>query len=56
MVVRQAKDLEVRDSNPGPGLSCSLEFKFFKALTIGLYLLVNLKKKAPVRVLNIFQV
>ena len=37
MVERQARDLEVRDSNPGPGSNFSLELKkislyFFKEL------------------------
>ena len=44
VVERQARDLEVRGSNPGPGSNFSLEFKlqFLKAQTIVLYLLVSL--------------
>ena len=43
MVKLYARDLEVRGSNPGPGSNFSLELKlqFFKAQTIGLYLLGN---------------
>ena len=46
MEERQARDLEVRGSKPGLSSSFSLELKlqFFKAKTIGLYLLVNLMK------------
>ena len=29
MVERQARDLEVRGSNPGPSLNISLEFKLY---------------------------
>ena len=34
MVERQAKDLEVRGSNLGPGLNFSLEFKHMSVTTI----------------------
>ena len=44
MVQRQARDLEMRGSNPGRGSNFSIEFKlqFFKAQHVGLYLRINL--------------
>ena len=44
MVERQARDPEVRGSNPVPGSNFSLEFKLliFRAQTVGLYLVVNM--------------